>query len=52
MITAIRVTYHLAADEGVDRSAVDRALASHAEHCPVARSVGGSIDISTELAYV
>lgn len=31
---------------------IDRVLDFHAEHCPVARSIGGCIDISTEVEVV
>ncbi len=32
-----------------DREKVDRVLAVHADGCPVARSLKGSIEITTEL---
>lgn len=49
VIKRISVRYRLALDPGADRSIVDRVLGFHAEHCPVARSVGGCIAITTEL---
>jgi uncharacterized OsmC-like protein len=49
VVKRIRVTYTglTVADE--DREKVDRVLAVHAEGCPVARSLKGSIHITTEL---
>lgn len=52
MIKRIRVTYRFSPDEEVNRAQVERVLGFHADHCPVARSIGGSIDITTELEYV
>jgi uncharacterized OsmC-like protein len=49
VIKRISVRYRLALDPGADRSIVDRVLGFHAEHCPVARSIGGCIAITTEL---
>lgn len=51
MLKRIRVTYHFAPGEEVDRATVERVLGFHTERCPVARSIGGSIDITTELQY-
>jgi hypothetical protein len=31
------------------RSAIDRALGSHADRCPVARTIGGCVAITTTL---
>lgn len=52
IIRRIHATYHLrgVADDKVE--AAERAHAIHAERCPVARSIGGSIDITTSLEYV
>ena len=52
VITRIRVTYRFSPGEEVDHAKVDRVLGFHADHCPVARSIGGSIAITTELQYV
>lgn len=52
VIKRIRVTYQFAADEDVDPTRVDRVLGFHADHCPVARSIRDSIEITTELEYV
>lgn len=51
MIKRIRVTYRFSPGEEVDRAKVDRVLGFHAEHCPVARSIRGSIDVTTDLEY-
>lgn len=49
VVKRIQVTYTgLQVAEG-DREKVDRVLAVHADGCPVARSLKGSIDITTEL---
>ena len=50
VIKRIHVTY-----SGVDvppdkRDAAERVLAVHADHCPVARSLRGSIEITTSMA--
>ncbi len=50
VLRRIRVNYHLNVDPGL-RDAVERAHAVHADFCPVARSIGGSVAISTEIAY-
>ena len=49
VVKRIKITYTglQVADE--DRDKVQRVLAFHADGCPVARSVKGSIDITTEL---
>ena len=48
IIKRIHVTYHLSID-AAQREAAERAYARHAEYCPVARSIAGSIAITTEL---
>lgn len=52
MLKRIRVLYRFSPGEDVDREKVDRVLGFHADHCPVARSIGGSIAITTDLEYV
>lgn len=49
VVKRIRVTYTglTVADE--DREKLDRVLATHAQGCPVARSLEGSIEITTEV---
>jgi uncharacterized OsmC-like protein len=54
VVKRIHVTYHLAVDEDVmadeaKRAAIDRVLGFHAERCPIARTIGGCVDISTNL---
>jgi uncharacterized OsmC-like protein len=54
VVKRIHVTYHLVVDEAViadeaKRAAIDRVLGFHAERCPVARTIGGCIDITTRL---
>lgn len=48
VIKRIRVTYHLNVDAD-KRGTAERVHSMHAEHCPVYRSIGGCIDITTEL---
>ena len=48
IIRRIHVTYQLEADEE-HRETVERVLGFHAGHCPVARSIENSIDITTAL---
>jgi uncharacterized OsmC-like protein len=54
VVKRIHVTYHLAVDQTVNadeakRAAIDRVLGFHAERCPVARTIGGCVDITTSL---
>jgi uncharacterized OsmC-like protein len=54
VVKRIHVTYRLAVDEAVitdekKRAAIDRVLGFHAERCPVARTIGGCVDITTNL---
>lgn len=48
VIKRIKQTFHLSANED-DRETVERVLGVYADSCPVARSVKGSIEISSEL---
>lgn len=50
MLKRIHTVYRLSVDAGVDRAVLDRVLGFHVEHCPVARSIGGSVEITNELA--
>ncbi len=52
VIKRIRVRYRLSGCPEGKREAAERAHALHASRCPVARSIGGSIEIVTELAYL
>ncbi len=50
VVKRIHVTYAGLQVAEEDRDKVDRVLAVHAEVCPVARSLKGSIEITTALA--
>jgi uncharacterized OsmC-like protein len=52
VIRRIHVRYELDVDGEVDEDAIARVLGFHAEHCPVARSIGPAIDITTEVELV
>lgn len=49
VIKRIHVAYTLVVEPETDRQIVERVHGFHADRCPVARSIGGSIDISTEV---
>ena len=49
VLKRIAVRYRLRADPGTDRSVIDRVMRVHADHCPVARSLRGAIDITTSI---
>lgn len=49
VIRRIHVRYQLRVGPGADRAAIDRAHQAHPSRCPVARSIGACIDITTEL---
>lgn len=51
VIKRVRVRYALSGCPEDKREAAERAHTLHASRCPVARSIGGCIDISTELTY-
>ncbi len=48
VIKRIRQTFHLTADEK-DREKIERVIKVYADSCPVARSVKGSIEITSAL---
>lgn len=48
VVKRIKQTFHLTADED-DRETIERVLGVYADSCPVARSIKGSIDVSSEL---
>jgi uncharacterized OsmC-like protein len=48
VLKRIAITFHLAADEK-DRETVERVLDVYADGCPVARSIGNSIEITSEF---
>jgi uncharacterized OsmC-like protein len=49
VIKRIRVTYKLRLEANADRDKVQRAFEHHMPKCPVYRSIGGCIDITTDL---
>ena len=49
VLKRIRVTYTGLTVAEEDRAKVERVLAVHAEGCPVARSLRGAVEITTEL---
>jgi len=51
VIKRIRVRYRLTGCSEEKREAAERAHSFHAARCPVAKSIGGSIEITTELEY-
>lgn len=52
MIKRIHVRYRLAVDAEADRATIDRVLGFHQERCPVARTIRGCVDLTTELELV
>ncbi len=48
IIKRIRVRYRLRLSSD-QREAAERAHAAHQEHCPVARTLRGCVEITTEL---
>ncbi|MDX1449984.1 MAG: OsmC family protein [Acidimicrobiia bacterium] len=52
ILRRIHVTYHLSGVAEDQKDAVERVHEFHARYCPVARSIEGSIEITTELEYV
>ena len=50
VIKRIKQIFHLTADES-DRQTIERVLEVYADSCPVAASVKGSIEISSELEF-
>ncbi len=48
VVKRIKQTLHLTAEEK-DREAIERVVNVYADSCPVARSIMGSIEITSEL---
>ncbi|MEV0847648.1 OsmC family protein [Streptomyces sp. NPDC049954] len=48
-VRAIHVAYTLTLDDDVDEAKVRRAHETHARYCPIARSIGGCIEITSEI---
>ena len=51
VIKRIRVHYRLIGCAADKREAAERAHGFHAGRCPVAKSIGGSIEITTQLEF-
>jgi uncharacterized OsmC-like protein len=49
VIKRIHVEYTLHVDAGADRAKIQRAFEHHMPKCPVYRSIGGCIDVTTSL---
>jgi organic hydroperoxide reductase OsmC/OhrA len=49
VVKRIKQRFHLTADQEEDREKVERVLKDYAPSCPVARSVWGCIEITSEL---
>ncbi len=52
VIRRIHVSYTLRVEPDSDRAAVQRAFDHHMTKCPVYRSIGTAIDITTSLQVV
>jgi uncharacterized OsmC-like protein len=49
VLKRVHVRYRLALDPDADRDKVQRAFERHPEKCPVYRSIGSAVEITTEL---
>ena len=49
VLKRIHVRYHLRIDPDADREKVERAFAHHMPRCPVYRSIGAAVEITTSL---
>ncbi len=54
VIRAIHVTYHLQLDppDEKTRATLERVHGFHRDHCPVARTLKGCVEISTSLELI
>jgi uncharacterized OsmC-like protein len=52
VIKRIHVEYTLRVDADADRDKIQRAFEHHPQKCPVYRSIGGCIEITTSLNVV
>lgn len=52
MIKRIHVVYELRVDADADRSQIDLVHDFHARYCPVARTLAGCVEITTEVQLV
>lgn len=51
MVDRIHVVYSLELEDENDREEARRVREMHAEFCPVARTLSGCVDITTELQF-
>ena len=49
VLERVHVTYRLRVDPDADRDKVQRAFDHHMPRCPVYRSIGAAVDITTSL---
>ncbi len=49
VIKRIHVMYHLRLDPKADREKVERAFSHHMPRCPVYRSIGAAVEMTTSL---
>ena len=49
VLKRIHVRYHLRLDPDADREKVERAFSHHMPRCPVYRSIGAAVEITTSL---
>jgi uncharacterized OsmC-like protein len=52
VVKRIHVVYTVSVDADADREAVQRAFDRHMPYCPVYRSIGAAIEITTALELV
>ncbi len=52
VVRKIDVQYQLRGVDPDQREAAERAHGSHAQYCPVARSISGCVEITTSLEFV
>ncbi len=52
ILKRVHVTYRLLADPDADRDKIERAFEHHMPRCPVYRSIGAAVDITTSLEVV
>jgi uncharacterized OsmC-like protein len=50
VLKRVHVTYRLRVAPGADRERIQRAFDRHMPRCPVYRSIGGAVAITTSLA--
>ena len=52
VVKRIHAAYTLQVDDDADRDKIERSHGFHADHCPVARSIRGAIEVSTSYELV